>query len=129
MRIQRGKRLVEHQKLGLVHKYARERHALLLAAGELRRVVPVSYTHLDVYKRQDINYLRLSITDRCNLRCRYCMPDGCDMVEHGDILSYEEFLRLARLFATLGVEHVRVTGCLLYTSSVSFLPAISSSAL
>lgn len=59
---------------------------------------------------RDINYLRLSITDRCNLRCRYCMPDGCDMVEHGDILSYEEFLRLARLFATLGVEHVRVTG-------------------
>ena len=39
MRIQRGKRLVEHQQLGLVHKYARERHALLLAAGELRRVV------------------------------------------------------------------------------------------
>lgn len=59
---------------------------------------------------RNINYLRLSITDRCNLRCRYCMPDGCDMVEHGDILSYEEFLRLARLFATLGVEHVRVTG-------------------
>ena len=59
---------------------------------------------------RDINYLRLSITDRCNLRCRYCMPDGCDMVEHGDILSYEEFLRLTRLFATLGVEHVRVTG-------------------
>ena len=59
---------------------------------------------------RNINYLRLSITDRCNLRCRYCMPDGCDMAEHGDILSYEEFLRLARLFATLGVEHVRVTG-------------------
>ena len=50
---------------------------------------------------RDINYLRLSITDRCNLRCRYCMPNGCDMVEHGDILSYEEFLRLARLFAGL----------------------------
>ena len=59
---------------------------------------------------REINYLRISITDRCNLRCRYCMPDGCDMVGHGDILSYEEFLRLARLFASLGVEHMRVTG-------------------
>ena len=59
---------------------------------------------------REINYLRLSVTDRCNLRCRYCMPDGCDMVGHGDILSYEEFLRLARLFASLGVEHIRVTG-------------------
>ena len=57
-----------------------------------------------------IRYLRVSVTDRCNLRCRYCMPDGCDMVGHGDILSYEEFLRLARLFASLGVEHIRVTG-------------------
>ena len=60
---------------------------------------------------REINYLRLSVTDRCNLRCRYCMPDGCDMVGHGDILSYEEFLRLARLFASLGVEHhVKRTG-------------------
>ncbi len=64
---------------------------------------------LDKFGR-NINYLRLSITDRCNLRCKYCMPDGCDMVAHEDILSYEEFLRLTRLFTSLGVEHVRVTG-------------------
>ena len=38
------------------------------------------------------------------------MPDGCDMARHEDILSYEEFLRVARLAAALGVEHVRVTG-------------------
>ena len=63
----------------------------------------------DKYSR-NINYLRLSITDRCNLRCKYCMPDGCGMVGHEDILSYEEFLRLVRLFTQAGVEHVRVTG-------------------
>ena len=64
---------------------------------------------LDSFGR-DINYLRISITDRCNLRCKYCMPDGCESVGHGDILSYEELLRLAGLFARLGVRHVRVTG-------------------
>ncbi|MDY0270069.1 MAG: hypothetical protein RBR25_13370 [Trichloromonas sp.] len=43
-----------------------------------------------------IDYLRLSITDRCNLRCRYCMPEeGVESVGHGDILSYEELVRIA----------------------------------
>ena len=64
---------------------------------------------LDKFGR-NIDYLRISITDRCNLRCKYCMPAGCDMVGHEDILSYEELLRLARLFARTGVRHVRVTG-------------------
>lgn len=58
-----------------------------------------------------INYLRLSITDRCNLRCRYCMPaEGVDLCEHGDILRYEELLRIARVAAGLGIEKIRVTG-------------------
>ena len=61
-------------------------------------------------KGRKIHYLRLSVTDLCNLRCRYCMPDGVDKLEREDILTYEEFLRLAVLFARCGVDTVRVTG-------------------
>ena len=61
-------------------------------------------------KGRNIHYLRLSVTDLCNLRCRYCMPDGVDKLEREDILTYEEFLRLAALFAQCGVDTVRVTG-------------------
>ena len=48
----------------------------------------------DAYGR-NIHYLRLSVTDLCNLRCRYCMPDGVDKLEREDILTYEEFLHLS----------------------------------
>lgn len=61
-------------------------------------------------KGRSIHYLRLSVTDLCNLRCRYCMPDGAEKLEREDILTYEEFLRLAALFAKCGVDTVRVTG-------------------
>ena len=61
-------------------------------------------------KGRKIHYLRLSVTDLCNLRCRYCMPVGVDKLEREDILTYEEFLRLAALFARCGVDTVRVTG-------------------
>ena len=61
-------------------------------------------------KGRKIHYLRLSVTDLCNLRCRYCMPDDVDKLEREDILTYEEFLRLAALFARCGVDTVRVTG-------------------
>lgn len=58
-----------------------------------------------------IDYLRLSITDRCNLRCRYCMPEnGIESLAHHDVLSYEELLRLTRIAVTLGVRKVRITG-------------------
>ena len=58
-----------------------------------------------------INYLRLSVTDRCNLRCRYCMPaEGLAKVGHDDILSYEELLRIAQAAVDIGVEKIRVTG-------------------
>ena len=63
----------------------------------------------DRYHR-DIHYLRLSVTDRCNLRCRYCMPDGAKIPEHEEVLTHEEFLRLAALFAQCGSDTVRVTG-------------------
>ena len=59
---------------------------------------------------RNIHYLRLSVTDLCNLRCRYCMPDGVPKLAHEEILTYEEFLRLAALFARCGIDTVRVTG-------------------
>jgi cyclic pyranopterin phosphate synthase len=65
---------------------------------------------LDNYDRT-INYLRLSITDRCNLRCRYCMPEeGVEMVGHGDLLTYEEIVRTIEVFAGNGISKVRITG-------------------
>ena len=60
--------------------------------------------------QRNIHYLRLSVTDLCNLRCRYCMPDGVEKLEREAVLTYEEFLRLAALFAQCGVDTVRVTG-------------------
>jgi len=58
-----------------------------------------------------IDYLRIGVTDRCNLRCRYCMPEeGIDFADREDLLSYEEILRLANIFKHLGVSKVRLTG-------------------
>ncbi|MDD3346582.1 GTP 3',8-cyclase MoaA [Oscillibacter sp.] len=59
---------------------------------------------------REIDYLRVSVTDRCNLRCRYCMPHGATLVSHADILRYEELLRLCRIAASLGVTKFKVTG-------------------
>jgi cyclic pyranopterin phosphate synthase len=58
-----------------------------------------------------LNYLRISITDRCNLRCRYCVPqDLIPKLSHAEILSYEEILRIVRIATRLGISKVRVTG-------------------
>ncbi|MBR5976389.1 MAG: GTP 3',8-cyclase MoaA [Clostridia bacterium] len=60
---------------------------------------------------RNIDYLRISVTDRCNLRCVYCMPEeGVEPISHGDVLSYEETIRLARIFASLGIKDIRLTG-------------------
>jgi len=65
---------------------------------------------LDPFKRK-INYLRISVTDRCNLRCRYCMPEeGIPLISHDAILTYEEILRIVRVFAAEGISKVRLTG-------------------
>jgi cyclic pyranopterin phosphate synthase len=65
---------------------------------------------LDPYKRK-INYLRISVTDRCNLRCRYCMPEeGIPLISHQDVLSYEEILRIVRVFGCEGISKIRLTG-------------------
>lgn len=58
-----------------------------------------------------LEYLRLAVTDRCNLRCFYCMPaEGIDYVDRKDLLSYEDMLRLTRIFVSLGVNKIRLTG-------------------
>jgi GTP 3',8-cyclase len=55
--------------------------------------------------------LRISVTDRCNFRCRYCMPlDQYEWIDRREILTFEEITRLARLFVLLGVEEIRITG-------------------
>lgn len=58
-----------------------------------------------------INYLRLAVTDRCNLRCFYCMPEnGITYVEKKELLSYEEMIRLIQILAKEGIEKIRITG-------------------
>ena len=65
---------------------------------------------IDTHKRR-LNYLRVSITDRCNLNCLYCEPrKRIELLSHDDILRYEEMERLVRVFLKLGVDKVRVTG-------------------
>jgi cyclic pyranopterin phosphate synthase len=74
------------------------------------REQPSESTLIDRYQRR-IDYLRLSITDRCNLRCVYCMPPGgVPYIPHDDILRYEEIERLARLAVSLGITKIRLTG-------------------
>ncbi len=65
---------------------------------------------LDNHDRR-ITYLRLSITDRCNLRCRYCRPEeGVPFIPHEEILRFEELERLVSIFSALGINKVRLTG-------------------
>ena len=65
---------------------------------------------LDRFNRK-IDYLRISITDRCNLRCTYCMPEqGVVLKKHHDIISYELISAIVREAVTLGIQKVRLTG-------------------
>lgn len=60
---------------------------------------------------REINYMRLAVTDRCNLRCSYCMPAcGIDFTSRDNLLAYEEMLRLCHILAGAGVKKVRITG-------------------
>ena len=60
---------------------------------------------------REIRSLRVSVTDRCNFRCRYCMPaEGLDWLPREDVLGFEEIARLVRVMAAMGVEEVRLTG-------------------
>ena len=65
---------------------------------------------VDQFNRQH-RYLRISLTDRCNLRCVYCMPaEGLQWIPHDDILTKKEIVYLASHFVELGIEHIRLTG-------------------
>lgn len=64
----------------------------------------------DSYQRR-INYLRISVTDRCNLRCVYCMPsEGIKLLSHEDILSYDEIVSFVGYAVSQGIDKVRITG-------------------
>jgi cyclic pyranopterin phosphate synthase len=81
---------------------------------------------LDGYRRI-IDYLRISVTDRCNFRCRYCMPSqGLQLLDSREILSYEELLRIIRVLGQYGISKIRITGGepLLRRGIVDFLHSI-----
>ena len=65
---------------------------------------------LDKLNRQ-IEYMRISVTDRCNLRCVYCMPEqGIENISHEEILSYDEIIRICKCIANLGIKKIKITG-------------------
>ena len=85
-----------------------------------------------------VDYLRLSITDRCNLRCVYCMPpEGVPPRRHDDILSYEELVRFTEAAVDLGITKVRITGgeplvrrgCVGFVRTLATLPGVSDLSL
>ena len=59
---------------------------------------------------REINYLRVSITDKCNLRCRYCMPEGVDRLPMSDLLTLEEIRAVCRQASFLGIDRIKITG-------------------
>src|ERR1700686_4306603 len=60
---------------------------------------------------RSIGDLRVSVTDRCNFRCQYCMPaEGLPWLERGDVLTFEEIVRLVDLLSSMGVHDIRLTG-------------------
>ncbi len=89
-----------------------ERPASSLAIGGAVRpeILRNPFQLVDLQRRQ-VEYLRLSVTDRCNYRCSYCMPAaGVDVVPRADLLDFAEMVTLTRLFVQLGVRRVRLTG-------------------
>jgi cyclic pyranopterin phosphate synthase len=56
---------------------------------------------------REIDYLRISITDRCNLRCKYCMPGDIETTDMENLLTYEEIVQVTEAAAALGIRHIR----------------------
>jgi len=82
---------------------------------------------LDRFNRK-INYLRISITDRCNLRCEYCMPaEGIKLLDHKDILRFEEIVEFVKIAVNKGIDKIRITGGepLVRKGVVSFVHEVS----
>lgn len=83
---------------------------------------------IDTQNRR-IDYLRISVTDRCNLACAYCRPrNNMQVLPHREILRYEEILRLAGVAVPLGISHIRITGGepLIRRGLISFLTELGS---
>lgn len=86
---------------------------------------------IDSYGR-NINYMRISITDRCNLRCQYCMPEEIPSIEHMEVLRFEEILDICRHAVSLGITRFKVTGgeplvrkgCIPFLRSLKELPGV-----
>ncbi|HEV3383289.1 MAG TPA: radical SAM protein, partial [Gemmata sp.] len=72
-------------------------------------LVPHSAHLIDTFGRVH-NNLRVSVTDRCNLRCTYCMPEEVEFIDRSELLTFEEITHFVRIAASLGVDKVRLTG-------------------
>lgn len=84
---------------------------MTLATIDLVGTVPGAFAPLADQFRRPITYLRISVTDRCNLRCVYCMPEeGLPWIPKPDILTYEEIEQIVRAAASVGVRSIRLTG-------------------
>ena len=82
---------------------------------------------------REIDYLRISITDRCNLRCVYCMPEsGIVQIPHKEILTYDEITRICRCMTALGIKKIKLTGgepltrkgCATLVSLIFLMPSV-----
>ena len=88
-------------------------------------------TMIDSHRRK-IDYMRISITDRCNLRCQYCMPEELPSIGHTEILRFEEILEICRHAVSLGITKFKVTGgeplvrkgCLSFLRSLKTMPGV-----
>ena len=65
---------------------------------------------IDLFNRK-VNYLRVSVTDRCDLRCNYCMKEKMNFLPKKEILSFEQIERLVDIFISQGIKKIRLTGC------------------
>src|SRR5436190_6877140 len=72
-------------------------------------ILPVTNTLVDTFGRVH-NNLRISVTDRCNLRCVYCMPEEVVFMDKHELLTFEEMARFVEIVAPLGVDKIRLTG-------------------
>ena len=81
---------------------------------------------------REIEYMRISLTDRCNLRCKYCMPCDVPWIEHQQILSYEEILEICQIAVELGIDRFKITGgeplvrkgCLEFVHTLKQMPGV-----
>ena len=106
MKMERPRRLGLVTSLAIGQKSPDERHIHCPLAGVQHSEAPLEDSHGHL-----ISYLRVSVTDRCNERCRYCMPEELQTwTPKEETLSYDEFLRLIRAGTSLGITKVRITG-------------------